>query len=74
MLDDLLAIKHNSGTTGALKNAMLLECFYWFGAKNAGGLSEANRNNTFFLWDLFYRCRLDDGHDGAASRPEHLHG
>ncbi|MCP3440721.1 AMP-binding protein [Bradyrhizobium sp. CCGUVB14] len=53
-LDDLLAINYTSGTTGAPKGAMLSDRFYWIGAKNAGVLSEANRDDVFFLWEPFY--------------------
>ena len=30
------------------------ERFYWIGAKNAGVLSEAHRDDIFFMWEPFY--------------------
>ncbi|WP_439406604.1 AMP-binding protein [Bradyrhizobium sp. DASA03076] len=53
-LDDPFGINYTSGTTGAPKGGILSERWYWVGAKNAAILSDAQRDDTYFLWEPFY--------------------
>lgn len=53
-LDDPIVVMYTSGTTGAPKGGVLSERFYWVGAKNAAVLSDAQRDDTFFLWEPLY--------------------
>lgn len=53
-LDEPIVISYTSGTTGAPKGGVLSERFYWVGAKNATIISDAQQEDTFFLWEPFY--------------------
>ncbi|NYG45380.1 crotonobetaine/carnitine-CoA ligase [Bradyrhizobium sp. IAR9] len=53
-LDDPHVIMYTSGTTGAPKGAVQSERCFAVGAKNAGILNDAQRDDVFHSWEPFY--------------------